>query len=368
MSNIFNSNNAYEKAHKMPDNYMQQLLYAEGFRKQDIFYEDINNHWTMFGGITSTGLAEYFSNIEKHKRKFNRPNIKFDSPIITRLYEEAYKPIMAKNKGKDVGDINWEVNNIFTYAKKGKTSFKQDYDNKKITDEQVKYAGYEAATEIGSFNLRIIESKVNPGEGENKQHLGPDVFSFNDKGKNEMGIMCHLSPEDCTSQGFIDAIRRSAGQDDTLLMENYILNTKTKGNDRRILLTVTQPDTYEEFIALDNNRSDALRLYKQCVDQMIHNRNKVNTCREYTINNITGNKTELEQQSAIPQQAQQVQQQEEPSEQKQTRSFLSILGDAFKAASRAIVPGSIILQNNKKNAINKAGENTNDGNTNNNMQ
>jgi len=331
MSNIFNSNNAYEKAHKMPDNYMKQLLYAEGFRKQDIFYTDSNGHLTMYGGVTSNGLANYFYNTEKHKRKFNRPYIKFDSPIITRLYEEAYKPIMAKNKGKDVGDINWEVNNIFTYAKKGEMSFKQDYDNKKITDKQVKYAGYEAATEIGSFNLRMLESKVNPGEGKNKRHLGPNVFSFNDKGKNEMGIMCHLSPEDCTSQGFIDAIRRSAGQDDTLLMENYILNTKTKGNDRRILLTVVQPDTDEHFKIVDNNRIDALKLYRQCVGQMIHNRNKVNTCKEYTINNITGNKTELPQQPVKQQKPNQ-----ETAEQKQTKGLLSMIGDMFKNASEAL--------------------------------
>lgn len=365
MSNIFNSNKnhiAPEVDNAMPDNYMNHLLTAEGYK---MFYQDDSKKrvWTMFGGLTSNGIGRYFDNTQKYSRNHNGYKVEFDSPITKRLYEEAYLPIVKANKGKQV---DWSKKDLLTYAQKGKRSLQQDYTAGKITDEQLVQAGTEMAREIASFNLRYIEEKVNPHVNGVKQNRGTNVFTYSDNEKIKIGIMAHYWPDDIRKQEFLDIVAKGAPGDDDPKMDKYIL-TKSKGNARRKAVTVALPDTREQISAIDENTPDALRLYGQCADQMIHNRNKVNTCREYTINNITGNKTELEQQSAIPQQAKQTQQQEEPPEQKQTRSFLSILGDAFKAASRAIVPGSIILQNNDKNAKKEAGEN-NDRNTNNNMQ
>jgi len=329
MSNIFNSNKnhiAPEVDNAMPDNYMNHLLTAEGYK---MFYQDDSEKrvWTMFGGLTSNGIGRYFDNTQKYSRNHKGYKVEFDSPITKRLYEEAYLPMVKANKGEPV---DWSKKDLLTYAQKGKRSLQQDYAAGKITDEQLVQAGTEMAREIASFNLRYIEDKVNPTIDDVKQNRGTNVFTYSDNEKIKIGIMAHYWPADIRKQEFLDIVAKGAPGDEDPKMDKYIL-TKSKGNDRRKIVTVALPKTLEEIAAIDNNKQDALRLYGQCVDQMIHNRNKVNTCKEYTINNISGNKMELPQQPVKQQKPNQ-----ETAEQKQTKGLLSMIGDIFKNASEAL--------------------------------
>lgn len=355
MSNIFNSNDkhqAYEPSHAMPDNYMNKLLNAEGHR---IFYQDKNNFYTMFGGVTSSGLADYFAKTEKYSRMHNNAKIEFDSKVTERLYKEAYLPIVKNNKGKK---INWEKNNLFTYTQKGKNSFEKDYNDKKITDEQIAESGTEIAREIASFNLRQIEYDINPIKDGVKQNNGTNIFDYSDKTKNTVGIMMHFNPNDRKEKDFKDAVAKGAPGDDNADIDKFVM-TKSSGNLRRKLMTVIQPDTLEQINAIDNNKSDAERLYNQCIDTAIKNREKVNTCKDFAIEGVTPKKKQDKKQ-------------EPAKEDKKNNTSNNVINNneqtRFDRFLNYIMDFTGLKKDNKNAITNSAGDNTNDGNANNNMQ
>ena len=370
MSNIFNNNsysNAYAISH-LPDNYMHHLINVEGDK---VYYKDAVGKNTMFGGITSRGIAEYFQRVEKFKRIYDSKNktdisIKFDSPITDRLYK-AYTQIKKDSKGKA---INWDKKDLFEYSGKNKNSFANDYKNKNISDADIITSGNEISKEIGEFNLRQVDYDVNPTKGDAKENLGTSIFDYNDRIKTTVAIACHYSPKDFKQKEALEAIRTGAGGDDSGNIDRYIID-KSSGNLRRKMNSILQPEDPGDKLSLDNNLSKAKILYIECLDINKKNKQTVNTCIQNTIDGI--NPKNKEQNTQKEKQEEQQVAQKEQVKQENDDSIFGDIGKAFmnvadKLSSMFGNGKNKTLQKQDKYAITNSAGGQNGGDEDNNLQ